>query len=141
LVHSGFREIEQDRLSAARRPIRHSVAKWFEGRSLGAKLSFFVALIVFGVTTGVAYLEVRLLEGHVDGDLVDAARLGARSAADILAERALPFDPSDIRDALHDLVERTCADRHRLMAVNVDDRKLRARPQMLAGRQKNVPRS
>jgi len=100
-----LRDNKQGRLSATRRPIRHTVAKRFEDISLGSRLSFFVALIVFGVTIGVAYLEVRLLEGHIDSDLVDAARLGARSAADTLAERAPPFDPLDIRDALHDLVE------------------------------------
>src|SRR3977135_893620 len=84
---------------------RPAVAKWFEDISLGARLSFFVALIVFGVVTSVAYLEVRSFERHIDGDLVDAARLGAQSAADILAEQAPPFDPLDIRDTLHDLVE------------------------------------
>ena len=85
--------------------VRPTVAKWFEDLSLGARLSFFVALIVFGVVTSVAYLEVRSYEEHIDRDLVDAARLAARSAADTLAERALPLDPLDIRDSLHDLVE------------------------------------
>ena len=87
------------------RHIRPTVAKWFQDISLGARLSFFVALIVFGVVTSVAYLEVRSFEGHIDRDLVDAARLGAQSAADTLAERAPPLDPLDIRDTLHDLVE------------------------------------
>ena len=80
-------------------------AKWFEDISLGARLSLFVAIIVFGVVTIVAYVEVRSFERHLDGDLVDAARLGAQSAADILAEQAPPLDPLDIRDTLHDLVE------------------------------------
>jgi two-component system NtrC family sensor kinase len=87
------------------RPIRPTVAKWFQDTSLGTRLSFFVALIVFGVVTSVAYVEVHSFERHIDGDLVDAARLGAQSAADILAEQAPPLDPLDIRDTLHDLVE------------------------------------
>ena len=85
--------------------VRPTVAKWFQDVSLGARLSFSVALIVFGVVTSVAYLEVRSYEGHIDRDLVDAAGLAARSAADALAERALPLDPLDTRDSLHDLVE------------------------------------
>ena len=60
---------------------------------------------MIGVVTSVAYLEVRSLERHIDGDLVDAARLGAQSAAEILAEQTPPLDPLDIRDTLHDLVE------------------------------------
>src|SRR6185436_17836574 len=85
--------------------IRPTGAKWFRDMSLGARLSFFVALIVGGVVTSVAYVEVRSLERHLDGDLVDAARLRAQSAADILAEQTPPLDPLDIRDTLHDLVE------------------------------------
>src|SRR5215210_5060903 len=85
--------------------IRPTGAKWFRDMSLGARLSFFVALIVVGVVTSVAYVEVRSLERHLDGDLVDAARLGAQSAAEILAEQTPPLDPLDIRDTLHDLVE------------------------------------
>ena len=92
-------------MTAASRHIRPTVAKWFRDISLGTRLSLFVAVIVFGVVTSVAYLEVRSFEGHIDLDLLDAARLGARSAADAVAERASPLDPLDIRDTLHDLVE------------------------------------
>jgi two-component system NtrC family sensor kinase len=88
-----------------RRHIRPTVAIWFRDLSLGARLSFFVALIVFGVVTSVAYLEVRSYEGHIESDLVDAAGLAARSAADALAQRAPPIDPLDVRDSLHDLVD------------------------------------
>jgi signal transduction histidine kinase len=85
--------------------MRPTVAKWLRDTSLSARLSFFVALIVLGVATSVAYLEVRSFEGHVESDLADSARLGAQSAADVVAERTLPLDPQDIRDTLHDLVE------------------------------------
>ena len=85
--------------------IRLTVAKWFQNLTLAARLSFMVALIVIAVVTGVAYSEVRSYEGHIDDDLVDAARLAARSAADAIAQRPLPLDPSDIRDSLHDLVD------------------------------------
>jgi signal transduction histidine kinase len=73
-------------------------------KSLATKLSLFVALIVAGVVTSVAYLEVRSFEQHIEGDLEDSARLGAESAADALSQRALPFDPQDVRDTLHDFV-------------------------------------
>jgi signal transduction histidine kinase len=72
--------------------------------SLGTKLSWFVALIVVGVVTSVAYLEIRSFEQHIERDLEDSARLGAQSAADALSQRSLPFDPQDIRDTLHDFV-------------------------------------
>ena len=85
--------------------IRPTVAKWLQDLSLGTRLSFLIGLIVFGVVTSVSYLEVRSYEDHIDSDLVDTARLAARSAADELAEWPLPLDPLDIRDSLHDLVE------------------------------------
>jgi signal transduction histidine kinase len=85
--------------------IRPTVAKWLQDLSLGTRLSFLIGLIVFGVVTSVSYLEVRSYEDHIDSDLVDTARLAARSAADQLAEWPLPLDPLDIRDSLHDLIE------------------------------------
>jgi hypothetical protein len=84
--------------------VRPSVAEWFATLSLSARLSFFVALIVFAVATSVAYLEVRSYEGHIEQDLADAWRLAARSAASVLALQTAPYDPLDIRDSLHDLV-------------------------------------
>jgi two-component system NtrC family sensor kinase len=80
------------------------VAKWLRDRSLGTKLSSLIAIIVIGVVTSVAYLEVRSFEQHLEEDLMDSARLGAQSAADDVAQRALPLDPEDVRDSLHDLV-------------------------------------
>ena len=74
------------------RQIRHTVAEWSQRRSLSGRLSRLVAFIVIGVIASVAYMEVRSFEGHIDRDLVDAARLGAQSAADTLAERAPPLD-------------------------------------------------
>jgi signal transduction histidine kinase len=84
--------------------IRPTVAKWLDTLSLGARLSICVAIIVFMVVASVAYLEVRSYEGHIESDLADAARLAARSAADVLEQGALPLDPVDVRDSLHDLV-------------------------------------
>ena len=78
---------------------------WVRDSSLGARLSCFVALIVVVVVAGVSYWELRSYAGHVDRDLMDAASLGAESAADDLAERALPLDAQDVRDTLHDLVQ------------------------------------
>jgi signal transduction histidine kinase len=80
------------------------VAKWLQDRSLSTKLSSVIAIIVVGVVTSVAYLEVRSFEQHLAEDLMDSARLGAQSAVDSVGQRTLPFDPEDIRDTLHDLV-------------------------------------
>src|SRR6185295_20155700 len=85
--------------------IRHTVAKWFPGMSLSARLSVFVALIVIGVVASVTYLETRAFERDIERELMDAARLGAQSAVDNLAARDQPLDPLDIRDVLHDLAE------------------------------------
>jgi len=84
--------------------MRPTVAKWLRDISLSTKLSSFIALIVLGVVTSVAYVEVRSFEQHIERDLMDSARLGAQSAADDVAQRALPLDPEDIRDSLHDFV-------------------------------------
>ena len=84
--------------------VRPSVAEWFATLSLSARLSFFVAGIVFAVATSVAYLEVRSYEGHIERDLADAGRLAARSAASVFALQTAPYDPLDVRDSLHDLV-------------------------------------
>jgi signal transduction histidine kinase len=83
---------------------RPTVAKWLRDTSLAARLSVFIALIVIAVVTSVAYLEVHSFEQHIESDLEDSARLGAQSAADALAQRALPLDQQDIRDTLHDFV-------------------------------------
>ena len=87
------------------RHMRHTVAKWCQGMSLSVRLSLFLALVVIGVVAGVAYLEMRSFERDIDRELVEAARLGAQTAADNLAAREQPLDPLDTRDMLHDLVE------------------------------------
>jgi signal transduction histidine kinase len=80
------------------------VAKWVSGPSISRRISMFVAVIVTGVVTSVAYLQVRSFERTIDRDLVNAAQLGARSVADDLAAREEPLDPRDVRDGLHDFV-------------------------------------
>ena len=96
--------VERRRMRGMKQHVRPSVAEWFATLSLSARLSFFVAGIVFAVATSVAYLEVRSYEGHIERDLADAGRLAARSAASVLALQTAPYDPLDIRDSLHDLV-------------------------------------
>src|SRR5262249_44085663 len=93
--------------TAAGRPAhsRHTVAKWFPGMSLSGRLSLFVALIVIGVVASVAYLEIRSFELDIERELMDAARLGAKSAADNIAAREGLLDPVDVRGMLHDLAE------------------------------------
>lgn len=73
--------------------------------SLSGRLSLFVALIVAGVVASVTYLETRSFVRDIDRELMDAARLGAQSAADNVGARDQPLDPADVRDMLHDLVE------------------------------------
>src|SRR5947209_944689 len=105
LAYSGLHDVEDSGLTSMNRHIRHTVAKWCQGMSLSVRLSLFLALVVIGVVAGVAYLEMRSFERDIDRELVDAARLGAQSAADNLAAREQPLDPLDTRDMLHDLVE------------------------------------
>jgi signal transduction histidine kinase len=93
------------RSATVKRHVRPTVAKWWFGPSISRRISLFVALIVTGVVTSVAYLQVRSFERTVDRDLVNAAQLGARSVADDLAAREDPLDPLDIRDMLHDVVD------------------------------------
>jgi signal transduction histidine kinase len=83
---------------------RHTVAKWLSGLSLTGRLSFVVAVIAALVVGGAAYLEVRSLERDLESELVDAARLAARSVASDLAARPQPLEPGDVRDALHDVL-------------------------------------
>jgi signal transduction histidine kinase len=84
---------------------RPTVAKSLLGSSIGRRISLIVALIVTGVVTSVAYLQIRSFEGSIDRDLLNAARLGAQSAADNISVREPPLDPLDIREMLHDLIE------------------------------------
>ena len=72
--------------------------------SLSARLSVFVAMIVFGVVMGASDRALASYARHVDRDLTDAAGLGAETVADELAQRRAPLDPQDVRDTLHDLV-------------------------------------
>lgn len=83
--------------------IRHSVAKWRMGRSLRARLSLLVALVV---ATGIAiesYLQVRVVERTIEQALVEEARSTAQTITGDLEARRL--DPADIADRLHDFVE------------------------------------
>ena len=105
LAQSGLYDVGDGGAGAIGAHIRHTVAKWLPDMSLSARLSVFVALIVIGVVASVTYLETRSFERDIERELMDAARLGAQSAADNLAARDQPLDALDIRDVLHDLSE------------------------------------
>jgi len=64
-IDSGLHETGDTKLAVRARHTRPTVAKWFQDLSLGARLSFFVALIVLGVVTSVAYLEVQSYEDYI----------------------------------------------------------------------------
>jgi two-component system NtrC family sensor kinase len=83
---------------------RHTVAGWLRALSLRVRLLLVIAAIVGAVVTAVAVLEVRSFERTLDQEIEDAARLTARAVADELRS-SRTVDPSDIRDALHDLAE------------------------------------
>jgi two-component system, NtrC family, sensor kinase len=87
------------------RHLRHTVAKWSLASSISRRISLLVSLIVIGVLTSVSYVQIRSFQQAVDGDLVNAARLGAQSVADDLAAREGTLDPLDVRDMLHDLLD------------------------------------
>src|SRR5262245_61779859 len=82
---------------------RPSVAGWFHGLSLRARLSWFVAIIVTGVVTAVTILQVRSFERMLQDSLTDAAQLAARAVADDLQTRPGPLDSDDVRDTLHEI--------------------------------------
>src|SRR5258708_447617 len=86
------------------RRVRPTVAKRSPHASLSGRLSLFVAVIVTGVVSAVAYLEVRSLERDIESELLDAGRLTAQSVAENLAARGESLDALDVRDTLHDLV-------------------------------------
>jgi len=105
LDDSGLHDVEYDSTAPVTAHDRHTVAEWFQPMSLSGRLSLFVSLIVVGVVASVAYLEIQAYERDIDRDLMDAARLGAQSAADNVAARDQPIDALDVRDMLHDLGE------------------------------------
>src|SRR5215467_11445526 len=83
---------------------RHTVAAWLGARSVVAKVSWLVAIIVAVVVTGVALLEVRSFVSSIDDELTRSARQTCQAAA-IAVESLRPGDPSDLRDILHSLSE------------------------------------
>jgi signal transduction histidine kinase len=72
--------------------------------TLAVRLSLFGAAIVVGVVASVTWLEMRSYEQHLTSDLADAGRLAAQSAANAFAQSG-ERDASDVRDALHDLLD------------------------------------
>ncbi|HEY7172992.1 MAG TPA: ATP-binding protein [Vicinamibacterales bacterium] len=73
--------------------------------TLAVRLSLFGAAIVLLVVASVTWLEMRSYEQHLTSDLADAGRLAAQSAASAFAQSAERSDASDVRDALHDLLD------------------------------------
>src|ERR1700730_13549210 len=78
LVRSELHDAEHREPTMRDRHERHTVAKWSLRSSLSGRLSLFVALIVAGVVTSAAYLEVRSFGRDIDHELVDAARFAAQ---------------------------------------------------------------
>ncbi|MCX6551519.1 MAG: HAMP domain-containing sensor histidine kinase, partial [Acidobacteria bacterium] len=68
---------------------------------LTAFLALSIALVI-GTTT---YLQFRVVEGTLDTELVDAARLTALAVADDLELRRGPFDPEEIRRHLQEFID------------------------------------
>ena len=86
LIHNGYTDAGHPATDSMSAQIRPTVAKWFEDLSLGTRLSFFVALIVIGGGDERGVPGSALVRASTSiSDLVDAARLGAQSAADALA--------------------------------------------------------
>jgi signal transduction histidine kinase len=73
--------------------------------SLSTTLSLLVALIVTLVVSSVSLVVIRALERDIDLNLVQTAQLACQSIVDDLTARSEPFDPQDLRDGLHDLLE------------------------------------
>jgi len=84
-------------------PFGDRVRGWARRLPLSVRLSLLFAVIVTGVATTVAYLEIRALEKNIDGALEASAQLASQSVVDTLA-REEELDSLDLRDALHDLL-------------------------------------
>jgi two-component system, NtrC family, sensor kinase len=83
--------------------IRHGVAKWLARLSLRARLSLLVALVVAGVIAMATYLQVRVIEGTIEQQLVEDAASSAQTIAHDL--RTQPVDSTTMADRLNDLAE------------------------------------
>src|ERR1700686_3902734 len=85
--------------SAANPPIRPIGAIW--PLSLRSRLALFVALGVAGIVALLSVLQVRLIEGTVETQLVDSGRATAQAVADGMRS----LDETDIPGWLHDFIE------------------------------------
>jgi two-component system NtrC family sensor kinase len=87
--------------AAQRRP---TGAKMSKGLSLRLRLAVLVALSTFAVIGIEAYLEIRVFEREVEGDLLETARLTALAVADDYELRIDPIDRAALAADLHEFV-------------------------------------
>jgi signal transduction histidine kinase len=74
-------------------------------RSLRLRLPILIAVVVAGVLTAATFAEVWAVGRSVERHLVETAERTARAVVDDLAARRTGFDPADLRDTLHELIE------------------------------------
>src|SRR5262245_2201384 len=89
----------------AAKPARLSVAGLMLPRSLRSRLPILIAVVVTAVLTAATYAVVRSVGRSVERNLVETADRTARAVAADLAARKSGFDPADVRDTLHELME------------------------------------
>src|SRR3954468_9475483 len=83
---------------------RPTGAKLRKVLSLRLRLALLVALSIGAVISIEAFLEIRVFEREVEGDLLETARLTALAMADDYELRTEPIDPGVIATDLHELV-------------------------------------
>jgi signal transduction histidine kinase len=74
-------------------------------RSLRTRLPILIALVVAVVLTSATLAEVWSVGRAVERNLVETAERTARAVVEDLAARKSGFDPADVRDTLHELIE------------------------------------
>jgi signal transduction histidine kinase len=94
---------------AAGAPARPSAAKLAFPSSLRSRVPILITLVVAAVVITATYAELRSVGSAVEQSLIDAADSTAQAVVDDLAARSPAFDPSDVRDTLHELIEANAA--------------------------------
>ena len=99
----------ETRAGAAGAPARPSAAKLAFPSSLRSRVPMLITLVVAAVVSTATYAELRSVGAAVEQSLIDTADSTAQAVVDDLAARGKAFDPADVRDTLHELIEANAA--------------------------------
>jgi signal transduction histidine kinase len=77
--------------------------------SLRSRVPILITLVVAAVVITATYAELRSVGTAVEQSLIDTGDSTAQAVVDDLAQRSPAFDPADVRDTLHELIEANAA--------------------------------